>query len=176
LQGASSSKFSGTSGGLPDFVFHTPVVISHVSHLPIIENPINSELGNFLVEYSTCSLDLKEEKLESFDFLVSPEIVKWFRLESLEYLSFLGSPSPHYFKFTVTKEEETSISIDMPPYLSKSQPPFVKFESSPPYTHPFSKLHVIHITSLPVKSRSTFSESQSLPFPNQMAGINPPQN
>jgi hypothetical protein len=99
LQGASSSKFSGTSGDLPDSAFHTPVVVSHVSHLPIVETPVKSKLGDFPVEYSTFSPELKEENLENFDFLASPEIVKWFRLESLEYFPLLGSPSPHSFKF-----------------------------------------------------------------------------
>jgi hypothetical protein len=126
LQGASSSKFLGTSGDLPDFVFHTPVVFSHVSHLPIVETPINSKLGYFLVEYSTFSPELKEENIENFDFLASLEIVKWFRLEILEYFPLLGSPSPHPFKFFVTKEEGTSVSVEIPPSSSKTQPLSVK--------------------------------------------------
>jgi hypothetical protein len=142
LQRDSSSKFSSISGDLPNSVFHTPVVFSHVSHLLIIETLKKLELGDFPIEYSTFSLDLKEENLESFDFLASPEILKWFRIESLEYFPLLGSPSPHSFKFPVTKEEGTSFSVDIPPASFKSQPPFVKTESSPPYT-PFLKPHVI---------------------------------
>jgi hypothetical protein len=63
---------------------------------------------------------LKEKNLESFDFLASPEIVKWFILESLEDFPFLDSPTPHSFKFHVTKEEGTSISVEIPPTLPKS--------------------------------------------------------
>jgi hypothetical protein len=40
LQGASSSKLLGISGDLPDYVFHTLVLVSHVSHLPITETPV----------------------------------------------------------------------------------------------------------------------------------------
>jgi hypothetical protein len=104
LQGSSSSEILGIYGDLPESIFHTPVVFSHVSHLPITETPKKSELGDFPVEYSTFSPNLKEENLESFDFLTSPKIVKWFRLESLEYSPLLGSPYPHSFKFHVTKE------------------------------------------------------------------------
>jgi hypothetical protein len=113
--------------------------------------------------------------LESFDFLASPEIVKWFRLESLEDFPFLGSPSPHSFKFHVTKEEGTSVSVEIPLALYNSQRASVKSKSSPPY-NPSSKLHVIHIASLLVKSPSTSPKSQNPHFPNQMAGINPPKN
>jgi hypothetical protein len=35
LQGASSSKSQGISGDLPDFVFHTPVVVYDIPHLPV---------------------------------------------------------------------------------------------------------------------------------------------
>jgi hypothetical protein len=175
LQGASSSKFSGIYGDLPEFVFHTPVVVSHVSHLPITETHVKLELEYFLVEYTTLSPDLKQENLKSFDFLASPKIVKWFRLESLEDFNFLGSPTPHSFKFLVTKEERTSVSIEIPLDLPKSHLAAVKSKSSPPYT-PFSKPPIIQITVSPVNSPSTSPKSQSPPFPNQMVGINPLQN
>jgi hypothetical protein len=159
LQGDSSSKFSIFSGDLPDSVFHTSVVFSHVSHLPIIETPVNSELGDFPVEYTTFLPDLKEENLESFDILASPKIVKWFRLESLEDFPLLGSPTPHSFKFPINKEERTSIYVEISPSLSKSHPPSVKYESSLPYTPPFSNPSVIQIAFSPVKSTSTSPKS-----------------
>jgi hypothetical protein len=175
LQGASSSKSSGTSGNLPDSAFHTPVVVSHISHFPIVETPVKSKLGDFPVEYSSFSPELKEESLENFDVLASPEVVNWFRLESLEYFPLLGSPSPHSFKFVVTKEEGTSVPLEFPPSSSKTQPLFVKSETPPSYTLPFPKLPVIQIASLPVKSPPTSPRIQNPPFPNQMAGANPPR-
>jgi hypothetical protein len=42
LKGASSSKFSGTFRDLPDTIFHTPVVVSHIYHLPITEALVKS--------------------------------------------------------------------------------------------------------------------------------------
>jgi hypothetical protein len=93
--------------------------------------------------------------LESFDFLASPEIVKWFRPYSLEDFPFLGSHSPHSFKFPITKEEGTSVYVEIPPGPFKSQPPSVKSKTSPPYTPYFSKLPIIKSASLHVKSPST---------------------
>jgi hypothetical protein len=80
LQGASSSKCSSTYGDLPEYYFHTPIFVTYVSHFSIAETPIKSKLGDFPVEYSTFSPELKEESLENFDFLTSAEIVKWSRL------------------------------------------------------------------------------------------------
>jgi len=111
-----------------------------------------------------------------FFFLAAPEIVKWFRIESLEYFPFSGSPSPHSFKFLVTKEEGTSVSVEIPLAPFNSKPPFVKFESYPPYIPSFSKAPVIQIAYSPIKSPSTSPKSQNPHFPNQMAGINPPKN
>jgi hypothetical protein len=176
LEGASSSNFSGTSGDLPDSVFHTSVVVSHFSHLPTVETPVNSKLGSFLVEYSTFSLEMKEESLENFDFLASPKILKWFRIGILEYFPLLSSPSPHPFKFSVTKEKGTSVSIEIPPSSSKAQRFFVKSDFFPPFTLPFLKLPIIHNAYLLVKSPSTSPRIQSPPFRNQMTGVNHPQN
>jgi hypothetical protein len=103
LQGASSCKFSDTYGDLPNSAFHTPVVVSHISHFPIIEMTVKSKLGDFPIEYSSFSLELKELNIENFDFLASPEVVNFFSLESLEYFPLLCSPSPRSFKFFVTK-------------------------------------------------------------------------
>jgi hypothetical protein len=63
LQGASSSKSSGTYRNLHDSVFDTPVVVSHIYHLPIVETPEKSKLGNLPIEYSYFSPELKEESL-----------------------------------------------------------------------------------------------------------------
>jgi hypothetical protein len=145
LQGSSSSKSSGISGDLPNFFFHTPIFVSDIPHLPIFETPVKSELEYFYLEYTPFSPDLKEESLENFYFLASPKIVKWFRLESFEYFPFLGSPTPHSFKFPVTKEEGTSFSIEISLVIPKSKPTFVKSEYSPPHTPPFSKTTIIHI-------------------------------
>jgi hypothetical protein len=94
----------------------------------------------------------------------------------LENFPLLGSPSPHSFKFFVTKEEGTSISFEFPPSSSKNQPLSIKSEITPPYTLPFTKLPVIQTTSLPIKSPPTSPRIQNHPFPNQMAGANPPWN
>jgi hypothetical protein len=47
LQGASSCKFSGIFGDLLDYVFHTPVFVSNVSHLPITENRVSSTIYGY---------------------------------------------------------------------------------------------------------------------------------
>jgi hypothetical protein len=62
---------------------NTPIVVSHISHFPITETPVKSKLGDFPVEYSYFSPEMKEESLENFDVLAYPEVVNWFRLESL---------------------------------------------------------------------------------------------
>jgi hypothetical protein len=175
-QGASSSIFSGTVGNLPDSTFQTPVVVSSISKLPTVEASVNLKLGEFPVEYSSFSPQLKEESLENFDVLASPEVVNWFRLESLEDFPLLGSPSPHSFKFVVTKEEGTSVPLEFSPSTSKTQPLFVKLETPPSYTLPFPKIPDIHIATFPIKSPPTSPRIQNPPFPNQMAGANPPQN
>ena len=80
MQGASSSKLLGTYGDLPDSNFHTPFVFTHVSHFPTVETPINSKQGDFPIEYSSFSPEVKEKSLENFDFLASPKVVNWFRI------------------------------------------------------------------------------------------------
>jgi hypothetical protein len=81
-QGASSSIFSGTAGNLPDSIFQTPIAVSRIYKLPTVEASEYFKIGEFPIEYSFFSPQLKEESLENFDFLSSPEIVNWFRLES----------------------------------------------------------------------------------------------
>jgi hypothetical protein len=119
---------------------------------------------------------LKEEILERFYFLTSLEIVKWFRLESLEDSPFVDSPTPHSFKFPLTKEEGTSIYVEISSALPKSKLVSVKSEFSPPPTLPFSKPPSIQITFSPVKTCTTSPKTQIPPFPNQMEGINSPEN
>jgi len=105
FQGDSSSTSSDTSGNLPGSSFHTLVDVPLFPHFSIAKTPIKSKQGDFPIEYSSFSPELKEESLEKFDVLASPEVVNRFRLESLEYFPLLGSPSPHLFKFFVTKEQ-----------------------------------------------------------------------
>jgi hypothetical protein len=69
LQGDSYSKYSGTNGNIPDYVFHTLVVISKSAHLPKVQTPVKSELDGHPLDHTHFSLDLKEKILESFDFL-----------------------------------------------------------------------------------------------------------
>jgi hypothetical protein len=49
---------------------------------------------------------LKEKSLESFDFLASHEVVKWFRLESLEDFPSLGYPNTNLLKSITTRKKE----------------------------------------------------------------------
>jgi hypothetical protein len=44
FQGASSSKYLGNIGNLPNYVFHTPVIISKSIHLPKVQTPIKVHL------------------------------------------------------------------------------------------------------------------------------------
>jgi hypothetical protein len=76
----------------------------------------------------------------------------------------------------VTKEEETSVSLEISPSTSKTQPLFVKSKTPPYYTLPFPKIPYIQIVVLPVKSPPTSPRIRNPPFPNQMAGANPPRN
>jgi hypothetical protein len=100
-----AAAVSGTSGQLPDSFLNTPVVISSIPPLPSAEVSKNLDFENFLVEYSSFKPELKEE---NFEILASPDIVKWFRLESLEDFPTLGFATPPPIKIFVTKEEETS--------------------------------------------------------------------
>jgi hypothetical protein len=59
-QGASSSIFSGTDGNLPKSIFQTPVVVSSISKLPTVEASEDLKIGEFPVEYSCFSPQLKE--------------------------------------------------------------------------------------------------------------------
>jgi hypothetical protein len=82
---------SGTSGQLPDSILNTPVAISSIPPLPSAEVSRNLDFESFPVEYSSFNPELKEE---NFEILASPDIVKWFRLESLEDFPTLGFSTP----------------------------------------------------------------------------------
>jgi len=119
---------------------------------------------------------LKEERLENFDILDSPKIVNWFRIESIEDFPLLGSPSSHYFKFFVTKEEGTSVPLDFSPSSSKTHPLFFKTKTLPSYTLPLPKIHDIHLAAFPTQTPPISPRTQNVPLPNPMAGANPPRN
>jgi hypothetical protein len=171
-----STTVSGTTGNFPDSTFQTPVVVSSAPLLPFVETPEKLNLGDFPVEYSSFSPQLKEERFENFEVLASPDVVNWFRLEILEDFPTLGSPSPHSFKFVVTKEEGTSVPLDFSPSTSKTQPLFVKTETSPSYTLPSPKLPIIQTVVVPIKSPPSSPRLYNPPLHNQMAGANPPRN
>jgi hypothetical protein len=101
---ASQESFSivvtGTSGQFLDSSLNTPVVISINLPLPSTEVSKNLDFENFPVEYSSYDPELKEE---NFEILASPDIVKWFRLESLEYFPTLEFATPPPIKIFATK-------------------------------------------------------------------------
>jgi hypothetical protein len=96
-----SSPIPGTYGHSYDSTFKTPVAISNLPILPSTEVSISLDFEIFPVEYSSFSPQVKEE---SFETLFSPDIVKWFRLESLEYFPTLGFPTPPPIKVTEIKK------------------------------------------------------------------------
>jgi hypothetical protein len=154
---------SGTSGHFPNSFINTPVVISSIPPLPSAEISKNLDFENFPLEYSSFDVELKEKKIE---ILASPDIVKWFRLESLEDFPTLVFATPPPIKFFVTKEEETSYPLQPIPYSSKTHPFSMKTEIHPSYI-PFSpKLHTIKYPSLPC----------SPTVQNPMIGANAPRN
>jgi hypothetical protein len=162
-----SATVPGTSGHLHDSTFKTPVAISNSPLLPSVEVSRSLDFENFPVEYSSFSPKLKEE---SFETLASPDVVSWFRLESLEYFPTLGLPTPPPIKVVVTKEEETYFPLDPIPSSSKTQPLPLKTETSP------SKLPLspkIQAAVVPVK---TPSPPCSPTVHNPMAGANLPRN
>jgi hypothetical protein len=98
--------------------------------------------------------------------LASPDIVSWFRLESLEYFPTLGFHTPPPIKTSMTKEEETLFPLEPIPSSSKTQPIPVKTEIPPSYIPLSPKLHTVKTPSPPCSPR----------FHNPMAGANPPRN
>jgi hypothetical protein len=109
-------------------------------------------------------------KEESFEVLASPDIVSWFRLESLEDFPTLGSPTPPSIKIVVTKEEETSFPLEPIPSSSKTQPLPMKTEISP------SNLPLSPKTKAAVVPVKTQSPPCSPRIHNPMAGANLPRN
>ena len=92
-------------GNLHDSCFKTLVAISNSPLLPSVEVSRNLDFESFPVEYYSFKPELKEE---NFEILASPDILKWFRLESLEYFPTLGFSTPPPIKISITKEGETS--------------------------------------------------------------------
>jgi hypothetical protein len=165
-----SAVVPGTTGHFPDSTFKTPVTVSSTPLLSSVEISRNLNLEDFPVEYSSFSPKLKEE---SFEVLASPDVVSWFRLESLEDFPTLGSPSPPSLKIVVTKEEETSVPLESTPSSSKTQPLLVKTEISPSYIPPSPKLHIIKTAVVPIKTQSPPCSPRIY---NPMAGANLPRN
>jgi hypothetical protein len=148
---------------LHDSILNTPVVISSIPPLPSAEVSKNLDFENFPIEYSSFDPELKEE---NFEILASPNIVKWFRLESLEDFPTLGFATPP-IKIYVSKEEETSSPLQPILSSSKTQPSAMKTDQIPHSYIPFSpKMHTIKSPSPP------FSPTVQ----NPMAGANAPRN
>jgi len=143
-----SAAIPGTYGHFHDSTFNTPVAISNSPLLPSVEVSRNLDFENFHVEYSSFSPKLKEE---NFETLASPDIVSWFRLERLEYFPTLGFPTPRPIKIVVTKEEETSFTLDPIPYSSKTQILPLKTENFPSKLPLYPK---IQVGVVPVKFQS----------------------
>jgi hypothetical protein len=98
-----STVVPGTTSYFPNSTFKRPVVVSSAPLLPSVEISRNLNLEDFPVEYSSFSPKLKEKSFESFKVLSSPDVVSWFRFESLEDFPTLGSPSPPSLKIVVRK-------------------------------------------------------------------------
>jgi hypothetical protein len=162
-----SATIPGTSGHSHDSTFKTPVAISNPPILPSTEVSRSLDFENFPVEYSSFIPQVKEE---SFETLVSPDIVKWFRLESLEDFPTLGFPTPPPIKVTETKKEETSFPLDPIPSSPKTQTLPLKTETSPSKFPLSPKIQTIFAT---VK---TPSPPCSPTVHNPMAGANIPRN
>jgi hypothetical protein len=75
------------------------------------------DFENFPIEYSSFDPELKEEK---FEILASPDIVKWFRLESLQDFPTLGFGTPPPIKIFVSKVQENSSLLQPIPSSSKT--------------------------------------------------------
>jgi hypothetical protein len=104
-------------------------------------------------------------KEENFYVLASPEVVSWFRLESLEDFPTLGFPTPPPIKIYFTKEEKISFPLEPIPSSSKTQPILVKTEIPPSCISSSPKLHTVKTPSPPCSPRVY----------NPMAGVNPPR-
>jgi hypothetical protein len=133
-------------GQLPNSTLNTPVVISSDPSLPSVEVSKNLDFQKFPIEYSSFETDLKEE---IFEIMSSPNIVKWFSLESLEDFPTLGFASPPLVKISSSKEKENSSPLQTLPSSSKTQPSAVKTEISPSYISFSPKLYTVKFPSPP---------------------------
>jgi hypothetical protein len=146
----------GDSGNLHDSSFKTPVATSNSPFMPSIGVSRSLYFERFHVELPPSSLHLEGE---SFDTLVSHDIVKWFRPKILEYFPTLGFPTPPPIKVVVSKEGGNCFPFNPILFSSNTQ----SFPFPPRNTAPV----------LPIQTPSP-PGSPTLHTP--MAGVNSPRN
>jgi hypothetical protein len=132
------------------------------SKLPLSSAEVSKNLDfeEFPVEYSSFETELKEENTDIF---YSPDIEKFFSLDSFEYFPTLGFATPLSVKTFAAKEVGTSYPSHTLPSSSKTQLPTMKTEAPPSSVPSFPSIHT-------VKSPSP---SCSPRIQNQMAIVNP---
>jgi hypothetical protein len=113
-----SATISCDSCNLHDYSFKTPIVVSSSPFIPSFVISISLDFGIFLVEIPPSSVHLEGE---SFENLVSPDIVKWFRPRSLEDFPILGFPAPLPIEVVVSKEGETYFPLNPITFSSNNQ-------------------------------------------------------
>jgi hypothetical protein len=113
-----SAVVPGDSGNLHDSSLKTPVVVCNFPFIPYVGVSRSLYFEIFPDEFSPSRPHLEEE---SFDTLISLDIVKWFRPRSLKYCPTLGFPTPPPIKFDVTKEGETYFPLNLIPFSSNTQ-------------------------------------------------------
>jgi hypothetical protein len=136
----------GDYGNLHDSYFKTPVVVSNSPFIPSVGFSRSLYFEIFPARLPPSRIHLEGE---SFETLVSPDIVKWFRPRSLEDFPTLGFPTPSPIKVVVSKEGENSFPLNP-----------ISFSSSTAIV-------------IPVPTPSSPS-SPTVHIP--MAGANPPRN
>jgi hypothetical protein len=95
-----SAVVPGDSGNLHNSSFKTPIVVSNSPFIPFARVSRSLDFESFHVELPPSSIHFEGE---SFETLVSPDIVKWFRPRSLEYFPTLSFPTPPPIKVVVSK-------------------------------------------------------------------------
>jgi hypothetical protein len=113
-----SAVIPGDSGNLHDSYFKTPVVVSNSPFVPFVGVSRSLYFEIFHVELPPTSLYLEGQKFET---LVSPDIVNFFRPRSLEDFPTLGFPTPPPIKVVVSKEGETSFTLNPISFSSNIQ-------------------------------------------------------
>jgi hypothetical protein len=86
-----STAITSASGQLPDSTLDTPTILS--SKLPLYSTEVSKKIDfeEFLVEYSTFEIELKEENIDIFS---SSNIEKCFSIDSFEDFPTLGFSTP----------------------------------------------------------------------------------